>query len=302
MIQRLIVFEAVLITGFLVILLFEHFHKRTWINRKGSSFLTGMQEAVKRVKPLYLLQQRVAEKLAITNTALKQENEIYALSVMGVFLLASALFFVLTLSYAKIWYIFLLNLTMSLIIPFLIFNMYYDFMVKRLIKQLPEAIDEFCSSYRRYNKIYHALRDSYPNMPRMIAKEFERLYKSYSVNFEEGLEYFRGRVKNEWASIFVSLLLINHTQGGNITDQLDDLNSEIENAIVSKDKTSSKMLGFKLISLSGVLLVVIAIRANIAMSEVAWEYYNTPDGMNGIALTITVAVITFIGASVVEKL
>jgi hypothetical protein len=140
-------------------------------------------------------------------------------------------------------------------------------------------------------------------MPKMISREFERLYKAYNIDFEQGLEYFKEHVKNEWAGIFAGLLLVNHLKGGDITHQLDDLNSEIENDIITKEKARSKMMGFKMISLGGVLMVFFAIKANITMSDMAKNYYlNTPEGMNGIALTIAVSLITFIASSIVEKL
>lgn len=274
-------------------------------NRK-KSFLKGkasisFNSIIKAVPILGEIQKKVAVKYAITNTSDREYNENAASFIMFLFLIASSASFYMLLSYAKVWYIFIVNLAICFAIPYLIFNIYFDIMLSRLIKQLPDAIDEFSSSYRKSNKIYHALRDSYPSMPKMMSKEFERLYKSYNIDFEEGIVFFKERVKNEWAYIFTSLLLINHQKGGNITEQLDDLNGEIENDIITKDKTRSKMMGFKVISLGGVLLTFFAIKANEIMSPAAREYYNTVEGMNAIAITITVSAVTFLISSIIEK-
>ena len=171
-----------------------------------------------------------------------------------------------------------------------------------MIKQLPRAIDEFASSYRKSNKVFHALKDSYAFMPKVIGKEFERMYKSYNTNFEESIEFFRDRVKNDWAGIFASLLLINHIQGGSIITQLDDLNTEIENDIVARDRTRSKMLGFKLMALGSLLLVVAAVFANMTMSEDAKLYYMNVAGQNEIIITLAIAFMTFLVMMIIEKL
>jgi pilus assembly protein TadC len=139
-------------------------------------------------------------------------------------------------------------------------------------------------------------------MPKTIAKEFERLYKSYNIDFEEAIKFFRERIKNDWAGIFASLLLINHTQGGSIISQLDDLNTEIENDIISRDRTRSKMMGFKVMSLGSLLLTVGAVFANMMISESAKEYYMNPIGQNEILFTLAVAFTVFLSMLVVEKL
>ena len=72
--------------------------------------------------------------------------------------------------------------------------------------------------------------------------------------------------------------------------------------ILSREKTRSKMLGFKLISLSTLALVPAVIYANMLMSENAKEYYATTQGMNDIQLTMVVGFITFLCTLFVEKL
>ena len=199
-------------------------------------------------------------------------------------------------------YAIILLLAIGLVIPWMLFNIFYEAQLAKMIKQLPQAIDEFASSYRKSNKVFNALKDSYQYMPKVVSKEFERLYKSYNIDFEEGVEYFRARVKNDWAGIFASLLLINYTKGGTIISQLDDLNTEIENDIIAKDRVRSKMLGFKLVALSSLLLIVLAIFANMMMSESAKEYYMNVAGQQEIILALAVGFITFLCMMLVEKL
>lgn len=98
------------------------------------------------------------------------------------------------------------------------------------------------------------------------------------------------------------MLLINHIQGGSIIAQLDDLNTEIENDIVAKDRTRSKMLGFKLMSLGMLLLVVGAVFANMIMSADAKAYYMNVSGQNEIIITLAIAFMTFLVMMIIEKL
>lgn len=280
-----------------------------YIEKKNSSWLNQRENAIKAVYSLkkipflYTIQTRIANKFAITNTGSRQENEKYALYVMAFILIVAVGItcglwrFVSSFPYAIV-----LIGAIGFVIPWVLFDIFYEAQLAKMIKQLPQAIDEFASSYRKSNKVFNALKDSYQYMPRVVGKEFERLYKSYNIDFEDGVEYFRSRVKNDWAGIFASLLLINYTKGGTIISQLDDLNTEIENDIIAKDRVRSKMLGFKLIALSSLLLVVLAIFANMMMSASAKEYYMNPAGQEEIILALVVSFITFLSMMIVERL
>lgn len=280
-----------------------------YVEKRNSSWLNQRENAIKAVYSLkkipflYAIQTRIANKFAITNTGTRQENEKYALYVMA-FIIIMALGIV-----AGLWqfvssypYAILLLLAIGFVIPWTLFDIFYEAQLAKMIKQLPQAIDEFASSYRKSNKVFNALKDSYQYMPKVVGKEFERLYKSYNIDFEDGIEYFRARVKNDWAGIFASLLLINYSKGGTIIAQLDDLNTEIENDIIAKDRVRSKMLGFKLIALGSILLIVLAIFANMMMSDSAKEYYMNVNGQNEIMLALVVGLITFLCMMIVERL
>lgn len=281
-----------------------------YIEKKNSAWLNQRKSTVKAVYSLkkfpilYKIQTRIANKFAITNTGSRQENEKYALYVMIIILLCAIGIIRVLFPYtaSRYPYAIVLLIIIGFIIPWLIFTIIYEYLLSKMIKQFPQAIDEFASSYRKSNKVFNALRDSYQYMPRVVGKEFERLYKSYNVDFEDGIEYFKARIKNDWVGIFASLLLINYSKGGTIISQLDDLNTEIENDIIAKDRVRSKMLGFKLLALSTMLLVGLAIFANMLMSESAKEYYMGAIGQKEIIITLVVSLITFLSMLVVEKL
>jgi len=280
-----------------------------YVGKKNSAWLNQRKDTVKAVYSLkgfpmlYNIQTKIANKFAITNTGSRQENEKYALYVMAFILICAIAIVALLYPFVSTYpHAILLLIAIGIMIPWMIFTIFYEAQLAKMIKQLPQAIDEFASSYRKSNKVFNALRDSYQYMPRVVGKEFERLYKSYNIDFEDGIEYFRSRIKNDWAGIFASLLLINYTKGGTIISQLDDLNTEIENDIIAKDRVRSKMLGFKLVALATLALVVLAIFANMIMSESAKEYYMGITGQNEIILTLAVAFITFLCMMLVEKL
>ena len=281
----------------------------TYTEKKNSAWLSQRKSSVKAVYSLksipflYKIQTRIANKFAITNTGSRQENEKYALYVMGFIVLCAIGIMVLLYPFVSTYpYAIVLIAAIGFAIPWMIFTIFYEAQLAKMIKQLPTAIDEFASSYRKSNKVFNALRDSYQYMPKVVGKEFERLYKSYNIDFEDGIEYFRARIKNDWAGIFASLLLINYSKGGTIISQLDDLNTEIENDIIAKDRVRSKMLGFKLLALATLALVVLVIFANMLMSESAKEYYMGINGQNEIIIALTIAFITFLCMMVVEKL
>lgn len=285
----------------LIYVLYVENKSRAWLGKREQG--AKMVFSLKNIPFLYGIQTKIANKLAIANTASRQENETYAIYVM-VFIAVCAFAIVAGLwQYVNsFWYALILLLAIGIAIPWMLFSIFYEFQLASMIKQLPTAIDEFASSYRKSNKVFNALKDSYQYMPKVVSKEFERLYKSYNIDFEEGVEYFRSRIKNDWAGIFAGLLLINYTKGGTIIAQLDDLNTEIENDIIAKDKVRSKMLGFKLLSLSTILLTVGAIFANMMMSESAKEYYMAPLGQQEIIISLLVGFITFLCMMIVEKL
>jgi len=290
--------------GIYLYMLYSDRKNRAWMNKRDSMAKATL--SLKKYPVLYRLQSKIAYKLAITNTATRQENEQYAIYViLFIVLFAVSLMVLWSQIFTKMFwlpYFFILLLAISLTIPWMLFSLFYEAQLSKMIKQLPRAIDEFASSYRKTNKVFHALKDSYSYMPKVIGKEFERLYKAYNIDFEDAIEFFRDRVKNDWAGIFASLLLINHIQGGSIISQLDDLNTEIENDIIAKDRTRSKMLGFKMMALGSLLLVVAAVFANMMMSADAKAYYMNVAGQNEIILTLAVAFVTFLCMMIIEKL
>lgn len=300
----LLVFIVVAVAVLLIVVAYI-----VYVEKRNSSWLNQRQSAIKAVYSLkgipflYAIQTKIANKFAITNTGTRQENEKYALYVMAfICIVAIGIICGLWQFVNQYPYAIILLLAIGISIPWMLFNIFYEAQLAKMIKQLPQAIDEFASSYRKSNKVFNALKDSYQYMPKVVGKEFERLYKSYNIDFEDGVEYFRERIKNDWAGIFASLLLINYTKGGTIISQLDDLNTEIENDIIAKDRVRSKMLGFKLVALSSMLLIVLVIFANMMMSESAKEYYMNVNGQQEIILALTVGFITFLCMLLVEKL
>lgn len=293
----------------LIVILLGVFVYILYTEKKNSAWLAQRKNTVKAVYSLknipflYKIQTRIANKFAITNTGTRQENEKYALYVMAFILVCAIGIIALLYPFVNRYpYALILAAAIGFVIPWMLFSIFYEAQLAKMIKQLPTAIDEFASSYRKSNKVFNALRDSYQYMPRVVGKEFERLYKSYNIDFEDGIEYFRERIKNDWAGIFASLLLINYSKGGTIISQLDDLNTEIENDIIAKDRVRSKMLGFKLVALSTLGLVVLAVFANMIMSESAKEYYMGVAGQNEIIVALTVSFITFLCMMLVERL
>lgn len=301
---RLLIFIGVflvILLGLVIYITYEEHKNTAWLNQRKSSVKAVY--SLKNIPFLYNIQTKIANKFAITNTGSRQENEKYALYVMAFIVVCAIGIIALLYPFVNNYpYALVLVTAIGLVIPWMIFSIFYEAQLAKMIKQLPQAIDEFASSYRKTNKVFNALRDSYQYMPRVVGKEFERLYKSYNIDFEDGVEYFRSRIKNDWAGIFASLLLINYSKGGTIISQLDDLNTEIENDIIAKDRVRSKMLGFKLVSLSTLGLTVLVIFANMIMSESAKEYYMGVTGQNEIIVSLTVAFITFLCMMLVEKL
>lgn len=296
-----IIVAIIILLGIVVYVMFVEKRNSSWLNQRENAIKAVY--SLKKFPFLYAIQTRIANKFAITNTGTRQENEKYALYVMA-FILIMAISII-----AGLWqfvssypYAIILLLAIGLVIPWTLFDIFYEAQLAKMIKQLPQAIDEFASSYRKSNKVFNALKDSYQYMPKVVGKEFERLYKAYNIDFEDGVEYFRARVKNDWAGIFASLLLINYSKGGTIITQLDDLNTEIENDIIAKDRVRSKMLGFKLIALASIVLIVLAIFANMMMSPSAKEYYMNAAGQAEIMLALVVGFITFLCMMIIERI
>ena len=87
---NLLIFVAVLIVALIGIVIYITYTEKknsAWLNQRKSSVKAVY--SLKNVPILYNIQTKIANKFAITNTGSRQENEKYALYVMGFIMLCA---------------------------------------------------------------------------------------------------------------------------------------------------------------------------------------------------------------------
>ena len=116
-----------------VYIIFLEKRNSSWLNKRESDIKASY--SLKKIPFLYAIQTRIANKFAITNTGTRQENEKYALyviafiSIVAIFIICGLWQFV-----DKYPYGILLLIPIGIVIPWTLFDIYYEAQLAKMIK------------------------------------------------------------------------------------------------------------------------------------------------------------------------
>lgn len=228
---------------------------------------------------------------------------IKALRLMQYYTVGAILVVLLTMEYASTWYIFLLNVSIAVIIPYVIINMYLNNLVNKALKQLPSAIDELESAYFKTGTLYKAIETSLPYMPKEIEVGFRNLYFNMMRDQEQAIQEFKQAYSHPYTDSLASLFNIYYKRGGEIERQLQYLNNIIQADITIKSYTKTSLTKYKVLSAITVIMVPIMVLLNTKLSDQAREFLTqTLEGNSIVAMAIASAVIYFIIVEILERI
>lgn len=228
---------------------------------------------------------------------------IKALRLMQYYTVGAILVVLLTMEYASTWYIFLLNVSIAVIIPYVIINMYLNNLVNKALKQLPSAIDELESAYFKTGTLYKAIEASLPYMPKEIEVGFRNLYFNMMRDQEQAIQEFKQAYSHPYTDSLASLFNIYYKRGGEIERQLQYLNNIIQADITIKSYTKTSLTKYKVLSAITVIMVPIMVLLNTKLSDQAREFLTqTLEGNSIVAMAIASAVIYFIIVEILERI
>jgi Flp pilus assembly protein TadB len=273
-------------------------NKKSW-----SDIVNGISEmAINKITFVNKYYEYLCSKFRIVSRDGKAAR-IKALRSMQYYTVGAILVVLLTMEYASTWYIFLLNVSIAVIIPYVIINMYLNNLVNKALKQLPSAIDELESAYFKTGTLYKAIETSLPYMPKEIEVGFRNLYFNMMRDQEQAIQEFKQAYSHPYTDSLASLFNIYYKRGGEIERQLQYLNNIIQADITIKSYTKTSLTKYKVLSAITVIMVPIMVLLNTKLSDQAREFLTqTLEGNSIVAMAIASAVIYFIIVEILERI
>jgi tight adherence protein B len=108
--------------------------------------------------------------------------------------------------------------------------------LKRLVSQLPDAMDFFARSLRAGNPFVGALRSAPEEMAQPIARELEITFEemNYGLDFEEVMQNLASRIDAEEVRFFVTAVLVQKKTGGNLAEIMNRIASLLRERIKTR--------------------------------------------------------------------
>lgn len=108
--------------------------------------------------------------------------------------------------------------------------------LKRLVSQLPDAMDFFARSLRAGNPFVGALRSAPEEMSQPIARELEITFEemNYGLDFEEVMQNLASRIDAEEVRFFVTAVLVQKKTGGNLAEIMNRIASLLRERIKTR--------------------------------------------------------------------
>lgn len=184
----------------------------------------------------------------------------------------------------QLWYVKILLIAMSLILPYYVTTLLLDLYKYYIGKQIPKMIDEFRSAFIKHNKVKPALKECSLYIDRSMGRIISRAADSTFI--EDNLNTLRGKFNNVWFNIFVTLILNFKENGGELIDQLYRLNRTMTRYAGIEKKKNKRLIWYEMFAvassvfsiptifwLNSIILgsdsgIVIDARSNIIISQI----------------------------------
>jgi tight adherence protein B len=109
--------------------------------------------------------------------------------------------------------------------PLFVLNFLFNGRLKKLIRQLPEALDFLSRIMRAGHSLSTGLQMMADELPKPISEEFRKVYDGHSLGqpLEEALKDMSSRVDSTDFSFFVTAVLIQRQTGGDLSEVLGNI-------------------------------------------------------------------------------
>ena len=111
--------------------------------------------------------------------------------------------------------------------PLFVLNFLCNGRLKKLIRQLPEALDFLSRIMRAGHSLSTGLQMMADELPKPIAEEFRKVYDQHSLGqpLEEALKDMSTRIDSTDLSFFVTAVLIQRQTGGDLSEVLGNISN-----------------------------------------------------------------------------
>jgi hypothetical protein len=174
-----------------------------------------------------------------------------------VILIASILLVVLLQGVGQLWYVKILLIGMGLILPYYTATLLLDLYRYHIGKAIPKLIDEFRSSFVRYNKIRPALKECSLYVGKGLGRIVSRAADSTFI--EQSLDTMRNKLDNVWFNIFAVLLINFKENGGELVDQLYRLNRTMTRYNNVEKKKNKRLIWYEMFAVCASVFSIPAI-------------------------------------------
>lgn len=272
--------------------------KTILIASKATENKNFLEKLIERNKYLTRLAQDLDIKISmcgmeITSYQVIQKSFVYALVGIGIgiFILNPlAVFLFAVIGFA---------------IPIININDKVHTQFKKIDKQILHAIQLFLNEYQKTQNISEVLEAICPRLEYPIRSEFERLLRKINsgVDFEEALNEFADRLRNEWIYMFVNALIMNKENGSEIVQVLMRTLTKIANKeVVQSEKDMETFSGRMLNKMMMFTVPAAFVMVLVVRPEAQQLYFQTTQGKMVINLAVILCVVSFIITRVTEKI
>ena len=250
-------------------------------------YLNKLYGILSKSKVLTKINEEIAYKISVFNTAPFEKNGIYAaafLTVLIVFLgLVSILLIYLFLPYWYIAFLYLIVISAGLLF---ILQFVSDGIMRHYLRHMPEALRILQSRFISKGSISKAIHVSIPDFPKGIRMEMIRIYDALKLNNTDQTKAIFQKIdqkySNEHMSALLELIWLAHYHGGNeaVRDQFETmLNDVIEDLEGQKDLKGATMSYTVLSLLFMAALPFVKIYNGAILDPATMEYYHTRSGL-----------------------
>lgn len=157
----------------------------------------------------------------------------------------------------QLWYVKILLIIISLVLPYYITTLLLDLYKYYISKQIPKMIDEFRSAFIKHNKVKPALKECSLYIDRSMGRIISRAADSTFI--EDSLNTLRDKFNNVWFNIFVTLILNFKENGGELIDQLYRLNRTMTRYAGIEKKKNKRLIWYEMFAVASSVFSIPAI-------------------------------------------
>lgn len=268
--------------------------RRIQLRRRRRLFSAkGISSLLRKNKMITFFINYISDTLGFFNTYSIEVNDVIALFIYIVYLVVVYFIIQYTNQFAFLWYTKVLNIGIAFFLPFVLINTFKGIMLNQLTKEVPDAFLEIMSAYNSMMRIRKAIPEAIKYMPTNIRREFIRFnrYIQSEITYNDGLEYFKKRMRNRYITIFCGILKASHLKNSDISKQLEYLAMETRGKNYLSEKATRQLVWFRVFTILWLLSIPAIMNFISRISKEAYGYYFTVEG--GIIFTAAIASCVF---------